>query len=302
MLCNNAPTVDGNWDDLRVFLAVARSGRVSAAARQLGVQHTTISRRLSALEHTLGVPLFHRTAVGYRLTPHGEAMVSNVESMERAALAVGARARERSDRIAGRVRIATLEELATWWLAPRLPAFRARYPEIELQIVTGIAPLDLSRGEAELAVRTPRPRQQGLTGIKLARTSSGLYATRSLAVARNLNVEDLDSLQGLPLCTYMPEFVGLQNAAWFRSVLAGANVALTSNNSQTMLAAARAGLGVTVLPRLVARGCDDLVPVSADVGKGDAWLVTHPDFRRDPKVRVTAEFLKAAATGPAGLC
>jgi DNA-binding transcriptional LysR family regulator len=167
-----------DWDDLRTFLAIARAGRLSIAARQLGVEHTTIARRLAALERDLAVPLFYRTAAGYRLTPHGEAALGGVQAMERSALAVGARAREGAGQARGRVRIALLEEYAAYWLAPRLPFFRSLYPEIE--ILVGIQKMDLSRGEAELAIRAPRPREAGLVASRLGRATTGLYASKSL--------------------------------------------------------------------------------------------------------------------------
>ena len=117
-----------DWDGLQVFLAVARAGRISTAARRLGVEHTTISRRLSALESDLGVPLFYRTTTGYLLTSHGQNVLSNAETMEHAAMAVAARARESSGTMAGRVRVAIVPEFASHWLAPRLPDFRTVHP------------------------------------------------------------------------------------------------------------------------------------------------------------------------------
>ena len=109
-----------DWDGLQVFLAIARAGRVSMAAKRLGVKHTTVSRRLAALESELGVPLFYRTTTGYLLTPHGQNVVANAETMERAAIAVAARAREDSTAIGGRVRVAMPPEFASHWLGRRL--------------------------------------------------------------------------------------------------------------------------------------------------------------------------------------
>src|SRR6266545_7763124 len=120
-----------DWDGLQVFLAVARAGRISAAARRLGVEHTTVSRRLAALEEDLGVRLFHRTASGYLLTPHGQNALPSAEAMERAAIGVGARAREGSGDISGRVRVAMAPEFASHWLAPRLVTFRRTHPRLE---------------------------------------------------------------------------------------------------------------------------------------------------------------------------
>jgi len=175
-----------DWDGLQVFLAIARAGRVSMAANRLGVKHTTVSRRLAALESELGVPLFYRTTTGYLLTPHGQNVVANAETMERAAIAVAARAREDSTAIGGRVRVAMPPEFASHWLGPRIAAFRATHPEIELQVLVGTRQRDLSRGEAELAIQAPRPRQQGLVAVRLGRTTFALYAARALVRDKRL--------------------------------------------------------------------------------------------------------------------
>lgn len=285
-----------NWDDLRVFLAVARAGRIAAAARMLGVEHSTVARRIAALEADLGVALFYRTAGGYRLTAEGEAALAGAEAMEKGALALGGRIQEQAGTLAGRVRIAILDELASSWLVPHLPAFRARYPRIELQVLVGIAQLDLARGEAELAIRTPRPRQSGLAAVRLATVSTGLYVSRARLGGKRLHVDA--SSRGLELLVYSAAYHHLQSQPWFQPVLASSTIVMSTNSSHALLAAARAGAGIAVLPRFMAPGHDDLVAVSDDVSPRDEmWLVTHPEFRRDPKVRATAEFLrKAAAT------
>ena len=286
-----------DWDGFRTFLAIARHGRVSAAARQLGVEHSTVSRRLAALEAELGVPLFHRTLGGYLLTPHGQTALAEAEAMERSATLIGARARESAGKIAGRVRVALLPEYATHWLAPRLASLRARHPGIELQILAGIQPLDLLRGEADLAVRTPRPRQEGLSALRLARAATAAYAAKAFLRGRRLLLKDAESARGLPLLLYAPGYQLLQSAAWFQPIIAAANVVLSANATDTLLAAARAAVGIAVLPRFVAERFDDLVAVSEDLHVDSMWLVTHPEFRRDPKVRATAEFLREAASG-----
>lgn len=291
-----------DWDGLQVFLAIARAGRVSMAANRLGVKHTTVSRRLATLESELGVPLFYRTTTGYLLTPHGQNVVANAETMERAAIAVAARAREDSTAIGGRVRVAMPPEFASHWLGPRIAAFRATHPEIELQVLVGTRQRDLSRGEAELAIQAPRPRQQGLVAVRLGRTTFALYAARALVRDKRLRGINPDAWSDLPLLVYTPAFHMLQDAKWFQPILASARIGLETNSTHTLLAAARAGAGVAVLPRLVARGQDDLVAVSDDVAAHDVWLITHPEFRRDPKVRVTADFLKRHAAEPNGIC
>lgn len=291
-----------DWDDLRVFLAVARAGRVSAAAKRLAVEHTTVSRRLAALEHELGTPLFHRTAGGYLLTPVGQSVLANAEAMERAATTVGARARETTGAITGRVRLALVPEFASDWLAPHLPAFRAHHPAVDLQILVGTRPLDLSRGEADIAVRPPNPRQTGLVAVRIAQATAGLYAAKGFLGSRRPRIDSAASARGVPLLIYTPQFQVLQSAAWFRPVRDAGTVVLETNSTHTLLAAARASVGVAVLPRFVARRYPDLIAVSDDVAKRDVWMITHPEYRRDPKIRATADFLKRAAIGPDGLC
>ena len=290
-----------DWDALQVFLTVARTGRISAAAKRLGVEHTTVSRRLSALEADLGVPLFYRTTTGYLLTVHGQNVLANAETMESAALAVAARAREGSGAVGGRVRIGIPPEMASHWLAPQLKTFRAKHPQIELQILVGTRQRDLTRGEAELAVQSPSPRQQGLIGVRIGRGRMALYASTELLAGKTLRVDSLSTFPDMPLLAYTPVFHLLQAEKWFQPILAGANFALRTNSTHALLAAARAGVGIAVLPRLVARGEGKLVAISDDVAAPEVWLITHPEFRRDPKVRATADFLKRIAQGPGGL-
>jgi len=289
-----------SWDGFRYFLAVARTGRVAIAAKRLGVEHSTVSRRLDALETELGTRLFFRTVAGYRLTPDGEAALASAEAMESAERNLRAHVGESSGRTAGLVRLALLDEFASHWLAPLLPAFRARYPDIELEVITGIQQLDLSRGEADLAVRTPRPRQTELSALKLGSATMGLYVSKALAVGRRLWVEDVASARGLPLLVYVSAHGALQAASWFQPLLAAGPIGLVTNSTHALLASARAGLGIAVLPRMMACMYDDLVPVSDDLARHDHWLVAHPDVRREPKTRAVADFLKRAARGAEG--
>ena len=291
-----------NWDALQAFLAVARTGRISAAARRLDVEHTTVSRRLAALEDALGVPLFYRTNTGYTLTAHGRTALVEAEAMEHAALALAAQVREGSGAVAGRVRVAMAPEFASHWLAPKLGAFRATHPQIEVHILVGTRQRDLSRGEAELAIQAPRPRQKNLVAVRMGRTVTALFASKTIASVPRWRITCVETLRGLPLLAYTPAFQMLQEARWFQAVLAEVGAYIETNSTHALLAAARAGVGVAVLPRFVAQWHDDLIEVSDAVAAHDVWLITHPEFRRDPKVRATADFLKRIATGPEGLC
>jgi DNA-binding transcriptional LysR family regulator len=281
-----------DWDDLRVFLAVAREGRVAAAARALAVEHSTVSRRIVALERDLGVSLFHRTADGHRLTAEGQIVLSDAAAMERSARSLAARARERAGAAVGRVRIAMIDELASGWLAPKMPAFRERHPAIELEVLAGIDVVDLTRGEADIAIRTPRPRQPGLVATKLATLTTGLYATREAWPSKRR----IDGgARGLELLVYSAAYHALQSAPWFQPVLASSTIVLVSNDSRTLLEAALAGTGVAVLPRFLAAPHRALQSLSEDLIADDMWLTIHGEVKRDPRVRVTADFLRRAA-------
>lgn len=192
-------------------------------------------------------------------------------------------------------------EYGSHWIAPKLAGFRAIHPQIDLQILVGTHQRDLSRGEADLAIQPPRPTQTGMIAVRLGRVAVGLYASRSLLAGRRLRVRSLADLRGLSLLAYTPPFQILQDAKWFQPILASAPIALESNSTHALLAAARAAAGVAVLPRFVARQHDDLVAVSDDVALQDLWLITHPEVRRDPKVRATADFLKELAAQSSGL-
>lgn len=293
-----APTLD--WDDVRYFLAVVRHGRLAPAARALGVEHTTVGRRLAALEQAVGTALFNRTAAGYLLTRAGQRALGEAEAMERSVRGLAMRTGATPERIEGRVRLALIESFAVTWLAPHLPRLRARHPLIELEVITGQAQTDLSRGEAEIAVRTPRPAQRELAAVRLGSSAFTLFAVPAVAERLPAGGLDRDPPQtgDEPLLVYSTEFQFLQNATWFRRLLGRVRIGLATNSTLTLLAAARTGLGVAVLPEFVARHDRQLVRVTRrEVSRHEAWLVTHPDFRRDPRVRAVVDFIKSI--GPA---
>ena len=243
-----------DWDNLQVFLTITRTGRVSAAAKRLGVEHTTVSRRLEALEKELGVPLFYRTTTGYLLTSHGKNVVASAEAMERAAIAVAGRAREGSGCSAGWARYHLETEFASHWLAPAFPAFRAEHPQIELQILVGTRERDLTRGEAELSIQSPRPRQQGLVAVRIAHTTAALY-TRSVRSAGTPLVTSVETLRGLPLLVSR-QVSDLQHAKWFQPTLASATIGLEPT-ARSASCRGPCGLRRRVLPRFVAREDED---------------------------------------------
>ena len=130
---------------------------------------------------------------------------------------------------------------------------------------------------------------------------AALYASKALIGSGRLWITGVQTLRDLPLLVYTPPYQMLQQAKWFQALLSSATIGLETNSTHALLAAARAGTGIAVLPRFVARQDDELIAVSDSVADHDVWLITHPEFSRDPKVRATADFLKRIAVGPNGL-
>ena len=285
------------WSDFRYFLAVARHGRLLAAGRALGVRHTTVARRIEALEQSLEGRLFHRTTRGWLLTTLGEALVDGATTMEEQAHLASARARLEATELAGRVRLATLEALAYAWLAPRLSEFHARHPRIVLEILTGDAQRDLSRGEADLAVRTPRPRQRELAAVCIAEGGVGIFGVGALARrARAAFNKSPPSGRGLPLGILGDTTSSLQKTRWFPAFAAEGSVRVEFSSPLALLAAGRTGNMLVVLPRFLARTEPSFVELTkAPLTSHRMWLVTHPEVRRDPRVRAVAEFVRSIA-------
>jgi len=167
-----------NWDDIKIFLAMVRHATVRAAADLLDMSHSTVARRIIALEKGLGVRLFDRTTHGYKLTPAGRDILATAESMEREVMTLERRVVGRDQKLTGHVRVATSDFLATHLLIPSLPAFGRQYPEINVEIVTGYESLDIDKREADIALRiTPKPPPH-LVGKRLAAVAFAPFVSR----------------------------------------------------------------------------------------------------------------------------
>lgn len=208
--------------------------------------------------------------------------------MEARASLVWSEARE-GQALEGKVRVAIVESWATHWLVPHLRELHRRHPAIQVEILTGQQQSDLSRGEAEIAVRTPRPIRQELSAYRLARATVGLYAVRTLARRWNVDADP----KNMPLLMYTPAVDFLQSAAWFRRLVERSEVRLTTNSTHALLAGACEGVGIAVLPRFIARRAPQLVSVSTrSTSEHELWLVSHPEFKRDPRVHAVTKFMK----------
>ena len=271
------------WEDVRYFLALADAGSLSGAARTLKVEHSTVARRVETLEAALELRLFDRLARGWRLTAEGEAMLALAERMQEEAFAFE-RAALGAAALRGTVRMSAPPSVASLFLVPRIAARRERWSGIELEIVGEMRDVNLSRREADLALRLGRPQQSGLVVRALGQIGFGLYAQTGYATRREEEWDFLgfdESLRQVPHQKWLEQYAGRRRFT------------LRSNDLIALHGAARAGLGIACLPHYHARGDAELapIPVPSAPPPRDAWLVLHADVRRSPRVRAIADLV-----------
>jgi DNA-binding transcriptional LysR family regulator len=284
------------WDDLRYFLAVARAGSLVDAARQLRSSPPTVGRRVAALEAKLGARLFDRKQTGYALTESGAAIHKKAEEVEEAVLSVEREALGRDLHASGRVRLATSDELAANLLAPHLSEFRRCHPHVVLEIVAQTDFANLSRRDADVALRSARPEQQNLVICRAGWWKGGLYAAKSYAAAHNLEPGGLRNFCNLDIITWTEEFAHFRGGPWFAEHARDATVVLQANSRRIHYSACKAGIGLAILPCLSADRDPDLVRLlpPEQVFVGELYLVTHRDLARTARVRAVIDFFHRA--------
>jgi DNA-binding transcriptional LysR family regulator len=236
------PTLD--WDQARVFLAVAKTGQLAAAAVRLGLDVSTVSRRLDRIEAQLGLHLFDRTREGTVMTAEAELMVPAAEAMERAMADFVGSAAQVETEVEGIVRLTVPPGVADAFVAPLLARFHARHPRVSVELDASVAYADLTRREADLAVRVTRPTSGDLVVTKLV-------TTRPLALTSPEYVRELGRLKRFEDARWIawgPELGHIPAARWVQSHLAGARPVLRTSNFASQLAAAVAGLGIVIAP------------------------------------------------------
>lgn len=284
------------WDDLRFFLAVERSGTLNAAASRLGVDATTVGRRIDRLSAALNATLFDTGPQGHRLTDAGEKLLHHAEEVERSILAASGDLTGERSRLAGTVRISLSEGFASSVVAPHLPAFHAAHPGILLELATTHGFLNPSKREADLAVMLGRPASGSLIVQKLTDYRLGLFASREY-IARSGPMKNLSDLRQRTLIGYIPDFVFWEALRYLDEVDPGLQPHITSSSIAMQHAMTRAGLGVCVLPHFIAAHDDALVQIMADevAITRSFWMVVHADLRRVARVAAVMDWLRGIA-------
>ena len=283
-----------NWNDLRFFLAMARGGGLLAAARRLGVDQTTVARRLSALEAAVGARLVDRSPRGVTLTGQGQVLVEYAERIEAETIAAAERLGVEGQPLSGTVRLATPEAFGAWLVAPAAKAFHDQYPGLQLELVPESRSVNLSRREADIAIMLSRPTQGRLVARRLADYTLGLYSSRDYLEAHGV-LESLADLPGRPLVWYIDELIDVPELRYLDQVADGAPTMFRSNSITAQQAAIASGLGFGVLHKFAASQDPRLVrvlPEALDL-KRSYWLCAHADQARIPRVRAVMDFLAA---------
>jgi DNA-binding transcriptional LysR family regulator len=274
------------WDDLRYFLAAARAGTLAGGARALGVEHSTVGRRLTALDEALGVALLTRGPDGLALTEIGQRLVPLVEEVERAVLAVG----ELATAGKTRVRVATPSGFARF-LSPHLSAFQARHPGITIDVSSGSHPVDLKRGEADLALRIGPSDDQDLVSRKVGDSGWSMYAAEAY-LARHPVAVDPRALAGHDVLGFDPTLQAVPGARWITQHGQGANVVMRCREMADMVQACAAGLGLAVLPCMLADAERALRRLTPQVlGSRRLALVYRKEALGTEAMRVVLDFL-----------
>lgn len=278
------------WNDLRFFLAIYRARTLAGAARTLGVEHTTVGRRLAAMERGLGATLFARTPGGFLPTESAGQILPLAEQAERAMQGIERIALGEDRRPEGLVRVTTSETFATFlsrWLAD----LRVKHPGITLEILSGNANLDLSRREADLAVRIAPTTQSDLLCRKLGVIGWSAYAARRYVELRGIP-SPITALTGYDVIAYNDSLSRGPGAVWLAAHGQGANIVLRSGSIPAAWNAARGGLGIAVVPCFLAERDQTMQRLTPEVlGARDVMLVVHPDLARVTRVRVVMDFL-----------
>jgi DNA-binding transcriptional LysR family regulator len=283
-----------NWDDARIFLAVARAGQILGAARRLELNHATVSRRVAALESAVGARLFRRLTTGSELTPAGERFLELAERVEADMIAARAAVAGESEEATGTVRIGAPDGFGVAFLAPRLGQLSALHPQLKIQLVPVPRTFSLSRREADIAITVERPAEGRLVAHKLVDYTLGLFASRAYADRHGLP-RDAAELGRHRLIGYVPDLVVSPSLAYAEEFSPDWEAAFSISSALGQVEAVRSGAGIGILHSFIARSVPELVPVAASAPIRRAyWLVYHESVRPLRRVQAVAGYITRA--------
>lgn len=278
-----------DWEDARHFWALAECGGFSGAARRLGVDHSTVARRVAALEAALGLRLIDRAPRSVTLTADGARIAALAGRMAAEAFALTRAADATGDAVRGVVRVSAPPALASALLAPRFAPLRRRHPELTVDLIGDVQAAKLDRHEADLALRLSPPQDDALIARKIGTMAFALYAAQDYPAAAR------PAAWAFVLHDDRP--IAWPQHRWLESLRADRPIAFLANDLISLAAATAAGLGVALLPCFLGAATPGLIPLPFPVGSPEPppsralWLTSHDDLRRAPRVRAVMDFL-----------
>ena len=276
-----------DWENLRFFLAVARTGSLAAAGRQLGVIHTTVMRRVAALEEGLGSKLFERHPNGYALTPTGQDLLETLQPFDEELIAVERKLSGLDQQLTGTVRIASLGVLSPW-ICQALANLRLANPEVKAEVLISPVAVSIARHEADIAVRVTTSPPEYLVGRRVAELAHGVYAAQAHVAAQTAVAE----FAAHSWLSYTDSRSDLPQAKWITEHIPVERIVMRTNHTATLVAATQAGIGLSVLPCYLGDQNPGLRRLATLRGFGqNLWLLTHQDLRRNRRIRVLMDCL-----------
>jgi DNA-binding transcriptional LysR family regulator len=282
-----------DWNDLRYFLAVARHHSTLAAGRALRLSQSTVQRRLAELERRLGRQLVKRHPTGYRLTELGEQMLPYAERVEQAVLAFEQQFETSKRDYVGVIRVTCPEPIVyRITQSSLLDRFHARYPGLRVEFVMSDKYLDITKGEADVALRSGDTDDGVLIGRKIADSIWAVYASRKY-IERHGKPERVEDLGQHALVGFDETMTNHRAAKWLRQVAPDARIVARNNSVLGLLYAVKSGIGIAPLPTALGDGEKDLVCVLGPIPElARIWrLLTHPDLRDTARVSAFFDFI-----------
>jgi DNA-binding transcriptional LysR family regulator len=282
-----------NWDDLRYFLAVARTGTLSAAAEALGTDHTTVARRVQRLEEQLTEKVFHRSSLGYGLTQAGEKLRPIAEAMETGYLTAAA-SQGTKPVIAGTVRIGAPDGFGTWFLAPRIHKLAALHPQLEIELLVTARVFSLTRREADMVIGLTAPEHLRVLSRRITDYRLMVYASRGY-LANRPKIAHLNDFAKHDFVGYIEDMLFTTELNYLNAIGTGIRARIRSTNLIAQVNATLAGAGLSVLPSFIARAYPELVPVLPEKVslRRSYFMHVHEDTGKAAHIRAVATFIAA---------
>lgn len=279
-------------NDLRFVQAIARTESLAEAARQLSVHQSTVFRRLNALEQELGVRLFERFPTGYVTTAAGGEFCKAAEQIETDIAALERQINGQDRRPTGTLRVTTTDSLLFNLLTPCFVAFRAAHPEIELEVIVSSQTFNLTKRDADVAIRTTKHPLETLVGRRVAKVATAIYGSKVYLDAHP-HLNNLSAHHWVGMDESMGEVVSVR---WLKRSYPGISFPYRVNTCVGALAAVKKGLGLALLPCFIADIEPDLCRVHLPIPEleRDLWVLTHDDLRRVERVRTFIDFIGSA--------